>query len=153
MGPSAELIADGGAGAAAAEFFRSPSFHRAEGVTHTLRLSSPGRAAGEPAAGAIAAVSDRHLHYFIGGTAEDARGDSPFKLVAWAMQGLADSLRLPLNLGGGGAPGDGLERFKRGFANAEATFHTHEVVCDPAAYRALTSGRSPAAFFPLYRAP
>jgi len=34
----AELIADGGAAAAAEEFFRSPPFLEAEGVTHTLRI-------------------------------------------------------------------------------------------------------------------
>lgn len=34
----AELIEDGGATAAAPEFFRSPEFLRAEGVTHSLRI-------------------------------------------------------------------------------------------------------------------
>ena len=43
-----------------------------------------------------------------------------------AMLDLADELRVPLNLGGGVEAGDGLERFKRGFANSSATFETHE---------------------------
>jgi GNAT acetyltransferase-like protein len=36
---TAELIADGGAAAVTEEFFRSPPFLEAEGVTHTLRIS------------------------------------------------------------------------------------------------------------------
>ena len=36
----AELLEDGGAAAASAEFFRSPAFLAAEGVTHTLRIES-----------------------------------------------------------------------------------------------------------------
>jgi GNAT acetyltransferase-like protein len=309
VGAGAELIADGGAAAAAGEFFRSPEFHRAEGVTHTVRVSSPGRVAsiavvvreiaadgrldavsaygypgasvegdgeppsardvdwsatgivslfarerldrrpfladpiergrvlvhdparpralrrrlaeqirrarrqgyavesapgpasadaarasfhaaytetmrragageryqfdrdyvdrvlryerswlllaraagGEAAAAAIAAASDGYLHYFLGGTADAARADSPFKLVVAAMLDLADELELPLNLGGGVAPGDGLERFKRGFANAEAAFRADEVVCDAAAYAELAGGCEPGGFFPAYR--
>ena len=105
------------------------------------------------AAGAIAAVSDGHLHYFLGGTAEFAIADSPFKCVVASMLDLADELEMPLNLGGGLEDGDGLERFKRGFANAEAEFHTHEVVCDADAYEALSAGRDAGGFFPAYRAP
>jgi hypothetical protein len=105
------------------------------------------------AAGAIAAISDGHLHYFLGGTADFALDDSPFKCVVSAMLDLADDLGLPLNLGGGLEAGDGLERFKRGFANASATFETHEVVCDPGAYAELSGDRTPAGFFPAYRAP
>lgn len=37
--PIAELIADGGAAAAGEDFFRSPPFLEAEGVTHTLRIA------------------------------------------------------------------------------------------------------------------
>lgn len=39
---TAELIADRGAAAASEEFFRSPPFLEAEGVTHTLRIVSAG---------------------------------------------------------------------------------------------------------------
>ncbi len=105
------------------------------------------------AAGAIAAVSDGHLHYYLGGTADFALDDSPFKCVVAAMLDLADELALPLNLGGGVQAGDGLERFKRGFANASAPFEAHEVVCDPAAYDELSRGRAAGDFFPAYRAP
>jgi hypothetical protein len=103
-------------------------------------------------AGAIAALSDGLLHYYLGGTADDALEDSPFKNVVAAMIDLADDLDVPLNLGGGIAAGDGLERFKRGFANAEAPFVTHEVVCDQAAYEDLSAGREAGDFFPAYRA-
>ena len=58
------------------------------------------------------------------------------------MVGLADRLELPLNLGGGVQLGDGLEGFKRGFANAELSFPTHEIVCDRGAYDRLCEGRA-----------
>ena len=45
-------------------------------------------------------------------------------------------LGLPLNLGGGIAPGDALEEFKRGFANREQPWHTSELVCDRGGLRA-----------------
>jgi hypothetical protein len=41
-GAEAELLPDAGAAAAEAEFFRSPEFMAAEGVTHTLRISGAG---------------------------------------------------------------------------------------------------------------
>ena len=107
---------------------------------------------GEAGAAAIAARSDSHLHYFLGGTADASLDDSPFKCVAGAMLDLADERGLPLNLGGGVSAGDGLERFKRGFANATATFRTHEIVCDPAEYERLAGGAAESAFFPAYRA-
>ena len=69
------------------------------------------------------------------------------------MIGLAGRAGRPLNLGGGVKPGDGLEDFKRGFANAELPFHTHEIVCDPDAYSTLSEGREDSGFFPLYRQP
>ncbi|MGH2956329.1 MAG: GNAT family N-acetyltransferase [Solirubrobacterales bacterium] len=107
-----------------------------------------------PTAGAIAAASDGHLHYYLGGTAADALTDSPMKNVFAAMIDLARQLGLALNLGGGVQPGDSLESFKRGFANADAPFRTHEVVCDAEAYERLSgaSGPAPAGFFPGYRA-
>lgn len=42
MSARAELIEDGGTAASGDEFFRSPQFLQAEGVTHTLRISSAG---------------------------------------------------------------------------------------------------------------
>jgi len=108
---------------------------------------------GALAAGAIAAASDGLLHYYLGGTAQAHLAKSPFKNVADAMVGLADESGTPLNLGGGVRPGDGLEEFKRGFANAELPFHTHEIVCDLDAYERLSAGREAGGFFPAYRAP
>jgi hypothetical protein len=104
-------------------------------------------------AGAIAAVSDDHLHYYLGGTANDALAESPMKNLFWAMIELAGELGLPLSLGGGVEPGDSLERFKRGFANDAAEFRTHEIVCDSVAYEELSTGaRDRGDFFPAYRA-
>jgi hypothetical protein len=108
---------------------------------------------GATAAGGIAALSDGLLHYYLGGTAEAHLGDSPFKNVVEAMIELAGELGVTVNLGGGVQPGDGLEDFKRGFANGELPFHTHEIVCDPDAYRRLSGGREDSGFFPLYREP
>jgi hypothetical protein len=106
----------------------------------------------EAGAAAIAATSDGLLHYLLGGTSDSALEQSPFKNVVVAMLDLADELGLPLNLGGGVTPGDGLERFKRGFANSELTFHTHEIVCDRGEYDRLSAGIDAGGFFPAYRA-
>jgi hypothetical protein len=108
---------------------------------------------GRAAAGAIVAESDGVLHYFLGGTADGLLEHSPFKSTVQAMIDLARERELPLNLGGGLAPGDALEHFKRGFANSSAPFYTHELVCDPSAYARLSAGHRPTGFFPLYRAP
>jgi hypothetical protein len=110
------------------------------------------RREGEVGAAAIAATSDSVLHYYLGGTADTARDASPFKNVVVGMLDLADELEYPLNLGGGVTPGDGLEEFKRGFANADLPFHTQEIVCDPDGYRKLSAGRDAAGYFPAYRA-
>ena len=76
------------------------------------------------------------------------------KNLFWAMIGLGEDLGLPVSLGGGVEPGDSLEEFKRGFANARAPWHTHEVICDAAAYAELSeaTGEAPEGFFPAYRA-
>lgn len=107
---------------------------------------------GEYGAGAIAAISDGILHYYLGGTADSALRASPFKNVIAAMLDLADELDLALNLGGGITAGDGLEEFKRGFANADLPFFIHEVVCDASEYDRLSAERDGADFFPAYRA-
>jgi hypothetical protein len=126
----------------------------------------------EPQAGAIAVTSDGYLHYYLGGTADDALDDSPMKNVFAGMISLAGEQGTPLNLGGGISPGDSLDSFKRGFANAAAAFRTHEVICDPDAYEELSSKKpaepgalqrrgvamedpgqpSATEFFPAYRA-
>lgn len=108
---------------------------------------------GERLAGAIAVAGDGFLHYYLGGTADEALRDSPMKNQFAAMISLGSELGLPVNLGGGLAPGDSLDDFKRGFATGEEPFRTHELVCDPAEYERLTAaaGAAPDAFFPAYR--
>src|SRR3954447_25904972 len=108
----------------------------------------------EPLAGAIAVASDGYLHYYLGGTSEEGLEDSPMKNIFAAMISLGSELGLPVNLGGGLAAGDSLDDFKRGFATGQATFRTHELICDPAAYDELSSraGTAPGGFFPGYRA-
>lgn len=108
---------------------------------------------GDVLAGAIAVASDDYLHYYLGGTVDEALGDSPMKNMFAAMIALGGELNLPLSLGGGLTPGDSLDDFKRGFANGEAPFHTHELICDPAAYEELVakSGSASEGFFPAYR--
>lgn len=107
--------------------------------------------AGECGAAAIAGISDSVLHYYLGGTADAARAESPFKNVVASMLDLADQLGLKLNLGGGLSPGDGLEGFKRGFANSELAFRAHELVCDPREYGRLAAATPGGDYFPAYR--
>ena len=139
-------------GAAERYLYPSEYFERvlaAEGAWLVLAR----RDGGEPEAGAIAVRSDSYLHYYLGGTADAALGDSPMKNLFAAMIDLGGELGMPLNLGGGVTPGDSLDAFKRGFANGEAAFRTHEVICDPGAYEELSAGSAaPEGFFPAYRA-
>ena len=108
---------------------------------------------GDIAAAALAVSSDGFLHYYLSGTADAHRRGAPSKNLIVAATDFADELGLPLNLGGGLSPGDGLEEFKRGFANRELPFRTHELICDQAAYEELSRGHTAEGFFPLYRAP
>jgi hypothetical protein len=108
---------------------------------------------GELAAASIAARSDDLLHYYLSGSADSHLRDSPMKNIVASLCELAEAEGLPLNLGGGIAPGDRLEEFKRGFANREEAWRTSEIVCDPAAYQRLSAGRQTGDFFPAYRAP
>jgi hypothetical protein len=109
---------------------------------------------GEALAGAIAAASDGYLHYYLGGTADEALKDSPMKNLFWAMIAHGGELGLPVNLGGGVTAGDSLDDFKRGFATGQVAWHTHEVICDRGAYEELSAaaGEAPEGFFPAYRA-
>ena len=107
---------------------------------------------GELAAASLAAVSDGYLHYYLSGSADSHLRDSPMKSVVARLVEHSAELGLPLNLGGGISPGDALEEFKRGFANRQETWHTSEIVCDPAAYARLSAGREAGGFFPSYRA-
>jgi hypothetical protein len=138
--------------AAARYLYSSEYFERVLSASSAWLLLA-GREGGRAEAGAIAASSDGFLHYYLGGTADTALADSPMKNLFAAMISLAGELGLSLNLGGGVAPGDSLESFKQGFANAVEPFRTHEVVCDPAAYEELSAGRGgDGGFFPAYRA-
>ena len=110
--------------------------------------------AGEVLAGAIAVRSDGLLHYFLGGTAAAGLDDSPMKNLFATMIELSSEMELPLNLGGGVEPGDSLDQFKRGFANDDLPFVTHEIVCDEAVYANLsrdTGADTSGGFFPAYR--
>ena len=104
------------------------------------------------AAASIAAVSDGYLHYYLSGSADSHLGDAPMKSVVTRLVEHSAELGLPLNLGGGIAPGDALEEFKRGFANRRQPWLTSELVCDAEAYARLSAGREAGGFFPAYRA-
>lgn len=106
------------------------------------------------AAASIAAASDGLLHYYLSGTADEFLRDSPMKNLLAGMIELAGEMGLPLNLGGGIAPGDRLEEFKRGFANREEQWFTSELICNRNAYDRLSreAGADPdGGFFPAYR--
>ena len=105
------------------------------------------------AAASIAVLSDGFLHYYLTGSADQHLREAPNKNLLGGMIDFAEELDVPLNLGGGLAPGDGLEEFKRGFANRQEPFTTLEVICDRAEYERLAGGRSATDFFPAYRAP
>jgi Acetyltransferase (GNAT) domain len=140
--------------AAARYLYPSEYFARLLGSERSWLLVAAQDEDAEGVAGAIAVASDGYLHYYLGGTADEALADSPMKNLFAAMIELGGELGLPVSLGGGVEPGDSLDAFKRGFANAEAPWYTHEVICDPAAYEELTAaaGQAPAGFFPAYRA-
>jgi hypothetical protein len=107
---------------------------------------------GHLASAALAVSSDGVLHYYLGGTADAYLPRSPAKNVFMAMTELCTRLGLPLNLGGGIQPGDSLEEFKRGFANASARLYTHEIICEPEVYARLSGGSTGGGYFPAYRA-
>jgi hypothetical protein len=139
----------------AAERYLFPSeyFARLLASERSWLLTASPEEGAETLAGAIAVASDGYLHYYLGGTADQALEGSPMKNLFAAMIDLGAELGLPVSLGGGVAPGDSLDAFKRGFANAQAPWHTHEVICDPAAYERLAPGAEPPpeGFFPAYR--
>ncbi|WP_223644200.1 GNAT family N-acetyltransferase [Corallococcus sp. EGB] len=105
------------------------------------------------ASSGVAVVSDGVLHHYLGGTADVYLPRSPAKNTVFeSLLGLSKQLGLPLHLGGGVRPGDGLERFKRSFGNASSHLYTHEFICEPSVYARLSAGRD-TGFFPAYRAP
>lgn len=107
---------------------------------------------GTLAAASIAAVSDGYLHYYLSGSADSHLREAPMKSIVTLLVEHSTELGLPLNLGGGIAPGDALEEFKRGFANRRQAWLTSELVCDAQAYARLSEGREAGSFFPAYRA-
>ena len=98
-------------------------------------------------------ASDGYLHYYLGGTADEALDDSPMKNLFAAMISLGDELGLPLNLGGGSGPGDSLDDSSAASRTARRPSDTHELVCDAVAYEELaaSAGPAPEGFFPAYR--
>jgi len=107
---------------------------------------------GTLAAASIAAVSDGYLHYYLSGSADSHLREAPMKSIVTRLVEHSSELGLALNLGGGLAPGDALEEFKRGFANRRQAWLTSELVCDAQAYARLSDGREAGSFFPAYRA-
>ena len=106
---------------------------------------------GDLAAASLAAASDGFLHYYLSGSADSHLRDSPMKNVVARLVEHAADLALPLNLGGGIAPGDALEEFKRGFANRQLPWHTSEIICNKEKYDQLSTGHPRGDFFPAYR--
>ncbi len=134
---------------AAEQYFFDAAYFRillASPLTWLITVTGPD---GDCAASALAVKSDGLLHYYLSGTADAHRRRAPSKNLIIAATEFAEELELPLNLGGGVKPGDGLEEFKRGFANTELPFRTHELICDPHAYAELSAGRADDGFFPL----
>ncbi|MFL5834521.1 MAG: GNAT family N-acetyltransferase [Solirubrobacterales bacterium] len=138
--------------AAAEHYFFSPDYFARILQAPRTWLALATAPGGTLAAASIATVSDGYLHYYLSGSADSHLRDSPMKNVVSRLAEHAAEIGLPLNLGGGIAPGDALEEFKRGFANRQLTWLTSELVCDPAAYERLSRGRDAAGYFPAYRA-
>jgi hypothetical protein len=139
------------AGAAGHYFFGDAYFAKILQASRTwlVLARAPG---GILAAASIATVSDGYLHYYLSGSADSHLGDAPMKSVVTRLVEHSAELGLPLNLGGGIAPGDALEEFKRGFANRRQPWLTSELVCDADSYARLSAGREAGGFFPAYRA-
>ncbi|HEX8051149.1 MAG TPA: GNAT family N-acetyltransferase [Solirubrobacterales bacterium] len=137
-------------GAAPHYFFGADYFDRIleAGRTWLALASAPG---GSLAAASIAVVSDGYLHYYLSGSADSRLREAPMKNVVARLAEHSSELGLPLNLGGGIAPGDALEEFKRGFANRQLTWLTSELVCDERKYDEFSRDRDRGGFFPAYR--
>lgn len=137
--------------AAAHYFFGAAYFDRLLAADRTW-LALATAPSGELAAASLAAVSDGYLHYYLSGSADSHLRDSPMKNVVARLVEHSAELGLPLNLGGGIAPGDALEEFKRGFANRQQRWLTSELICDEGVYTQLGEKSDASGFFPAYRA-
>ena len=133
-------------------FFGAAYFDRVLEAERTW-LAQAAAQDGTLAAASLAVVSDGFLHYYLSGSADSHLRDSPMKNVVARLVEHSAELGLPLNLGGGLAPGDALEEFKRGFSNRQEPWHSSEIVCDVERYRRLSADREGGEFFPAYRAP
>jgi hypothetical protein len=119
----------------------------------TSKLVSTVDSDGRLCAAAVAVESGGYMHYYLAATADHATRWSPSKNCISRLVDIACSMRVPLNLGGGLSPGDGLEHFKAGFANATVPFCTLEQICHPVEYARLAANvASDGDFFPAYRA-
>ncbi|MFI5028250.1 MAG: GNAT family N-acetyltransferase [Solirubrobacterales bacterium] len=140
------------AGAAERYFFGGAYFDRILDFDRCW-LAIARAADGAVAAASIAAPSDGFLHYYLSGSTDSHLRDSPMKNVVAALVELAAELGLPLNLGGGIASGDALEKFKRGFSNRDQPWRSSGLICDLAAYERLAGKDGKDGFFPAYRRP
>ncbi len=132
-------------------FFGAGYFDRILPAEHAWLVLATA-ADGVLAAASIAVVSDGFLHYYLSGSADTHLRDAPMKNVVTRLAEHSAELGLPLNLGGGIAPGDALEEFKRGFANRQQAWLTSELICDEERYAELSAGIEAAGYFPAYRA-
>jgi Acetyltransferase (GNAT) domain len=137
--------------AAAAHYFFGAAYFDAVLAAAGTWLALAHGPDGNLAAASLAVVSDGYLHYYLSGSADSHLRDSPMKNVVSRLVEHAAERDLPLNLGGGIAPGDPLEEFKRGFANREQPWLSSELICDPEKYERLSAGKQPGSFFPAYR--
>lgn len=138
---------------ASSRYFFSDAYFEELFSSPTAWLAMTRAPDGHIASAAVGVSSDRVLHYYLGGTTDADLARSPAKNTFVALSELASRLGVPLNLGGGMQPGDSLEEFKRGFANATFRLCTHEIVCDPAVYSRLSADHAAGDYFPAYRAP
>ena len=138
---------------ASARYFFGPDYFSALLGSGMAWLAMVDDAEGALAAGSLVVNSDGLLHYYLSGTGDRHLSDSPMKSLLGALVEFSGERGTGLNLGGGIAPGDRLEEFKRGFGNREVQWYTQEIVCDPDAYRELSGDRRTGDFFPAYRAP
>lgn len=97
----------------------------------------------------------RAISHLAASSAQGYAAGAAYAVNDVALAGLSDCVTI--NFGGGAgtgdAAGDGLSRFKAGFANTTETAWLCGAVLDPDAYRALSAGRQDNGFFPAYRGP
>ncbi|RKH47615.1 GNAT family N-acetyltransferase [Corallococcus sicarius] len=144
------MVRDG----ALSRYFFSDAYFEQLFSSSVAWLATTRAADGHIASSAVGVLSDGVMHHYLGGTADADLGRSPAKnTVFGALVELTSRLGLPLHLGGGIRPGDGLEQFKRSFANAGSHLCTHELICEPSVYERLSASSNDRGYFPAYRAP